>query len=63
MVSGCIGALDTFQVFSLDERLDALLHHVDIGLEALSQLANNFGEEKLMGEDFAGSKGKVRNKL
>ncbi len=60
LVGGCIGAFDAFQIFSFDERLNALFHHVDIGLETLSQLADDFGEEELMGEDFAGS-GKVSN--
>ena len=52
-VSRRIRILDPLKVFPLNQALDSSLHHVDVGLEALRELRDDFREEVLVGEHFA----------
>jgi hypothetical protein len=47
--------LHPLQVLSLNQTLDSSLHHVQVWVEALSQLRDDFGEEVLVAELLSGS--------
>ena len=44
-VSGGLGVLDALEKLALNQRLDALLDHVDVGLELVGELADRLGDE------------------
>ena len=48
-----IAFVHSLNVFTFDEAFDALLDHVDVGLEAGVELLDDFGQEVLVGELFA----------
>jgi hypothetical protein len=39
-----------FEIFAFHQALYALLDHVDVGLEAVGELLDDFGDELLVGE-------------
>jgi hypothetical protein len=44
---------DTFEILALDQGLDLLLDHRDVGFELRRELGDGFGEERSVGEFFA----------